>query len=134
MASLDDLHRGLDPLHDAVSKGLARIAAVHQYAFDQFQIRLTPVDGPQSAIAVRHLGRGYGRGVGKALRVHPDVTLDAGNFLARVVALLFGGVGVLYALRVSNQKTGHGVAPQFLAGLANGFFCYYSGDRKQALR
>jgi hypothetical protein len=25
-------------------------------------------------------------------------------------------------LRVNDQEAGHGVAPQFLAGLANGFF------------
>src|ERR1700683_2716823 len=44
------------------------------------------------------------------------------TFFARVVALLLGAVCVLYALRINDQKAGHGVAPQFLAGLANGFF------------
>ena len=120
--ALDDLNRGLDPLHHAVGKRLARVAAIDQQAFHQLQIRLAAVDGGQSAVAVRHLGRGYGDGVGQSLRVHGDMTLDAGDLLARVVALLFGAVGVLHALRVNDQEAGRGVAPQFLAGLANGFF------------
>jgi hypothetical protein len=47
--------------------------------------------------------------------------LDAGDFFARVVALLSGTVGVLQALRVNDQKAGHGVASQFLVCLANRF-------------
>ena len=118
LIALDDLNGVLDPLPDAVGKGLAGVAAVDQQALDPLQIRLASVDGPQGAVAVRH----HGRGVGKALRVHPDMPLDAGDFLARVVALLVGRVGVLRALRVGYQKTGLRVAPQFLAGLANRFF------------
>jgi hypothetical protein len=37
--------------------------------------------------------------------------LDAGDLFARVVALLFSAVSVLHALRVNDQKAGHGVAP-----------------------
>ena len=120
--AFDDLNRGIEPLHHAVGKRLARVAAIGQQALHQFQIRLAPVDGGQSAVAVRHLGRGYGDGMGQSLRVNGDVTLDAGNLLACVVALLIGAVGVLHALRVNDQEAGQGVAPQFLAGLANGFF------------
>jgi hypothetical protein len=47
------------------------------------------------------------------------VTLDAGDLLARVVALFFCRVSVLHALRVNNDEAGRGVAPQFGAGLAN---------------
>ena len=120
--ALDDLNRGIEPLHHAVGKRLARVAAIGQQALHQFQIRLAPVDGGQSAVAIGHLGRGYGDGMRQSLRVNRDVTLDAGDFLACVVALLLGAVRVLHALRVNDQKAGQGVAPQFLAGLANGFF------------
>lgn len=120
--ALDDLNRGLDPLHHAVGKRLARIAAVHQYTFDQLQIWLAPVNGSQSAVAVGYVGRGHGDGVGQPLRVDGDMPFDAGNLFARIVALLFGAVGVLYALRVNNDEAGLRVASKFDAGLANGFF------------
>src|SRR5665213_4524139 len=122
LIALDDLNRGIEPLHHAVGKRLARVAAVDQHALHQLQIRLAPVDGGQSAAAVGHLSRSYSNGMGRSLRVNGDVTLDAGDFLARVVALLLSAVGVLHALRVNNDEAGHGVASQFLAGLANGFF------------
>ena len=120
--ALDDLHGGLDPLHYAVGKGLACVAAIDQHALYRLQIWLAPVDGSQCAVAVRYIGRGHGDGVGQALRVYRDMALDAGNFFARVVALLFGAVGVLHALRINNDEAGRGVAPQFGAGLANRFF------------
>ena len=120
--ALDDLHGGLQSLHYAVGKGLACVAAIHQHALHQLQIWLAPVDCSQRAIAVCHIGCGHGDGVRQALRVHRDMPLDAGNFFARVVALLFGAVGVLHALRINNDEAGCGVAPQFLAGLANRFF------------
>jgi hypothetical protein len=47
------------------------------------------------------------------------MSLDAGYLFARIVALLFSAVGVLDALRVNNNEAGCGLAPQFLAGLAN---------------
>ena len=50
------------------------------------------------------------------------MSLDAANLLARVVALFFCRIGVLDALRVNNEEAGRGLAPQFLAGLANRFF------------
>ncbi len=116
---LDDLHGGLDPRHDAIGKGLAGVAAIDQQAFDQLQIRHRAINSRQGTVAVGHIGRGYGDSVRQALRVHRDVALDAGDLLARVVALLLGAVGVLHALRVNDQEAAQGVAPQFLAGLAN---------------
>lgn len=117
--SLDDLNRGLQPLHHAVGKGCARVAAINQHTFHRLQIRLAPVNGGQSAVAVRYIGGGHGDGVGQALRVHGNMSLDAGYLFARIVALLFSAVGVLDALRVNNNEAGCGLAPQFLAGLAN---------------
>ena len=81
LIALDDLNRGLDPLHHAVGKGLASVATINQYAFNQRQIRLRAVNGPQCAVPVGHIGRGRGDGVGQALYVDRDVTLDAGDLL-----------------------------------------------------
>ena len=109
--------------HHAVGKGLAGVATIDQYAFNQLQIRLRMVDGPQCAVPVRHIRRGHGEGVRQALRVHRDVTLDAGdNCSTTSIALFFRRVGVLHTLRVNDQEAGRGVAPRFGAGLANGFF------------
>ena len=120
--SFDDLNGGLNSLHHAVGKGLASVATVDQHALDQLQIWLASINGPQSAVAVRYIGRGYGRGVWKALRVHCDMPLDAGDLLARIVTLLAGRVCILHALRVSNHEAGMRLASKFCAGLANGFF------------
>jgi hypothetical protein len=57
--------------------------------------------------------------VGQALRVHCNMSLDAGNLFAGIVSFLFSRVGVLDALRVNNDEAGRGLAPQFFAGLAN---------------
>lgn len=120
--ALDDLHRCLQPLHHAVGKGLARVATVDQHALHRRQIRLAPVHGGQSAVAVRYIGRGHGNGVRQALRVHRNMSLDAGYLFARIVSFLFSRVGVLDALRVNDDEAGCGLAPQFLADLANRFF------------
>jgi len=117
--ALHDLYGSLDPLHHAVSKGLASVAAINQQALDPFQIWLAAVDGLQSAVTVGDVSRGHGDGVGQSLRIDRDVTLDAGDLLARVVALFFCRVGVLHALRVNDDEAGRGVAPQFGAGLSN---------------
>ncbi len=100
--TLDDLHSGIDPGHDAIGKGLAGVAAIDQHTFNQLQILHRAVDSGQGAVAVRDISRGYGDGVRQALHVYGDVALDAGDLLARVIALLFGAIGVLYALRVND--------------------------------
>jgi hypothetical protein len=50
------------------------------------------------------------------------MSLDAGNLFACIVSFLFCTVGIVDALRVNNNEAGCGLAPQFLAGLANRFF------------
>jgi hypothetical protein len=117
--ALDHLYSGLQLLHDGVCERLAHVTAIDQHAFHRHQIRLAPVHGRQSAVTVRDIRRGHGDGVGQALRVHCNMSLDAGNLFAGIVSFLFSTVGVLDALRVNNDEGGHGVAPQFLAGLAN---------------
>jgi len=92
-------------------------------------MRLAPVNGGQSAVAVRDIGRGHSDGVGQALRVHRDMSLDAGYLFASIVSFLFSTVGVLDALRINNDEAGCGLAPQFLAGLANRFFLRPSPGR-----
>ena len=122
LIAFDDLYGGLQPLHDAVGEGLAAVATVHQHAFHAYEIRLAAIDGRESAVPVGHLRRGHGHGMRQSLRVHCNVRLNARHLLARIISLLLGAVGVLRALRVHDQEAGRGVAPLFLAGLANGFF------------
>ena len=120
--ALDDLDGGFQAELYAIGEGLATVSSIHQHAFDAPEIRLAAVEGLQGTAPVRSLCGGYGDGMGQALRVNGDMTFDAGDLLARVIALLFGTVAVLYALRINDQEAGRAVAPLFLAGLANGFF------------
>ena len=117
--AFDHLNRGLQALLYAVGEGLPGVAAIDQHAFNALEIRPAAVDRLQGAATIRDLRRGHGDGMGQSLRVHRDVTLDAGHLLACVVSLLFSAVGVFHALRVNDQEAGYGVAPLFLAGLAN---------------
>jgi hypothetical protein len=50
--ALDHLHCCLQPLHHTVGKGLARVAAINQPDFHLLQIRLAPINGAQTTIAI----------------------------------------------------------------------------------
>jgi hypothetical protein len=119
LVAFGDLHRGFQKFLDRGCKRLSRIPAIHQDALDLAQIAFAPAQGVQRPLAVRHIGRGDRNGMGKSLRIDRDMAFDPRHLLARVIALLAGGIGVLYALRVHNQKAGQDVAPLFPAGLAN---------------
>ena len=54
--------------------------------------------------------------------VHCNVTLDARNLLARVIAFEARCISVLDALRVNDQERAAGAAPQFLSGRTNLIF------------
>ena len=122
LVAFDDLYRGPYAVFHFLGEGSAGVSAIGQNALDAVQMRLGAVQGLQRTAAVGHLGRGDGDGMRQTLSVHRDVALDAGDLLARVIALLFGAIGVLHALRVNDQEAGCGVAPLSGAGLANGFF------------
>jgi hypothetical protein len=49
-------------------------------------------------------------GVGQTLRIHGDMPLNAGHFLARIIAFFSCCIGVLYALSINNAETG-GLGP-----------------------
>ncbi len=118
-AALGDLHRRAKLLLHGFGKWLARVAAIHQYAADVPQVAGAAVERGQGAVAVGHVGRRDGDGMRQTLRVDRDMALDAGDFLACVVALLAGCIGVLHALRINDQEAGRGAAPLSGAVLAN---------------
>ncbi len=107
---------------NGVGERFARVASVDQHIFDLFQVFLAAVEGFQGAFPVGHFGRRYGDRVREALGVHRDVALDAGDLLARVIALLGRRVRVFHALRVYDQEAGQALASLFDSGLANRFF------------
>ena len=120
--ALGDLHGGAEFVLDRLGKRLAGVAAIDQHAADLLEVVRAAVERCQSTLAVGHIGCRYGYGVRQALRIHRDVALDAGDLLARVIALLAGGIGVLHALRVHDQEAGRGAASLSGALLANRFF------------
>ena len=117
-----DLHGCTEPVLDHLGKRLAGIAAIDEDTGDLLEVVGAPFKGGQGALAVSHLGCGDGHRIRQAPRIHRDVALDAGDLLARVIALLAGGIGVLHALRVHDQEAGRGAAPLSGAVLANRFF------------
>ena len=86
--ALDDLHRSVQALFDAVCKWLSAVSTIDQHAFHSLQIRPAAVEGLQGPAAIRHLGRGDGNRMRKTLRIDSDMALDARDFFARVVTLL----------------------------------------------
>ena len=120
--ALDDLHRRIKPLSDAVGKRLSSVAPIDQHAFNPFQVRSAAIHCGQRAVAIGHIGRGDRDSMRQALRIDGDVALDAGNFFARAVALLLRAVGVLHALRINDQEAGHAVASLLDTGRANLIF------------
>ncbi len=120
--SFVDLDCRSDRLLDCFGEWLARIASVDQHACDMLQVAGAAVECGQSAIAVGHFRCCDGDGMRQSRRIHCDMALDAGNLLARVVALLTGGVGVLHALCINDQEAGRATASLFGAVLANRFF------------
>ena len=106
LASLCNLHRDVlaQNFLRALHKGPTHVAAVAQQALHPAQGGLAALKCLQRALAVRYLGRGYGYCVRQPLGVHRNVTLDARDLLARVIALQARRVRVLHALRVHDQE------------------------------
>ncbi len=119
IASFGDLHCCAELLLHGFGKWFARVSAVRQHAADVLQIVGAAVDCGQGPVAVGHVGRRDGDGMGQSLRVDRDMALDAGDLLARVVALLAGCIGILHALRINDQEAGRAAAPLSGAVLAN---------------
>jgi hypothetical protein len=88
--TLDHLHRRAQPLFHAVSKRLSRVASIDQHTFNSKQIAFASIGRSPHAVAVGHIGRGDGDGVRQSLRIDGNVSLDAGDFFACIVALLLG--------------------------------------------
>ena len=53
------------------------------------------------------------------IRVNGNMPFNTGNFLARVVAFMFGSTRILDALSVNDQKSGGRAATKVLSDLAN---------------
>ena len=119
LASLGDLHGCAELVPDRLGKRFAGVAAVDENAGDLLEVVRAAIKRGQGALVVGDLGCGDGHRMRQASRVHRDVALDAGDLLARVLAFLAGGIGVLHALRVHDQEAGPATAPLSGAGLAN---------------
>ncbi len=122
LVAFGDLDRCAKLVRHRVGERFAGVAAIDQHALNRFQVVRAALEGGQGAVPVGHLGGGDSDCMRQALRIDRDVALDAGDLLARVIALLAGRIGVLHALRVDDQEAGRGAAPLFDAGLANRFF------------
>ncbi len=73
-------------------------------------------------LAIRNIGCRDGNGMGQSLGIDRDVALDAGDFLAGIVAFCLCAIRVLDALRVDDQKARRGFAPLSGTNRANHIF------------
>lgn len=129
LAALGDLNFGTKQFLNGLSKRLADISAVGQDALNGLQICRTAPQSLQRSLAVGHVGGRYGNRVRQTLGIDSNMTLDAGNLLAGIVAFLSGAIGVLDALRVDDQKARRGSAPLFCTGRANRIFLKPAPER-----
>lgn len=106
----------------ALRKGLPHVATVVQQAPHPMEPGLASLQCLQRPLAICHLRRGDGHRVRQTLGIHRNMTLDARDLLACVIALQSSRVRVLHALRVHDQERAASAAPQSLAGRANLIF------------
>jgi len=116
------LNLGTEQFFNGLGKWLADIPTIGKDALNSFQISSAAAKRKQCALAIGHIGRRDGNGVGQALRIDGNVALDPRYFLAGIVALLSCAIGILDALCVDDQKARRGFAPLSYTSLANHIF------------
>ncbi len=122
LAAFGDLNLGTEQFLNGQCKWLADIATIGQDALNRLQVSSTAAQSQQGSFAVCYISRCDGNRMGQSLGVDRDMAFDPRNFLAGVVALLLGTIGVLDALRVDDQEARRGFAPLFCTSLANRIF------------
>ena len=105
-AAFHHFHRGSQQALHRSGKGLSGITPVHQHVLHLTEAVSAPVKHRQSPSPVGNVGGSHVYRMGQSLRVHRDMTLDSGHLLARVIALVPGGVRVLHALGVHDAEAG----------------------------
>ena len=115
----DDLNCCSNRVFDAVCERVAGVAAVNQNVSDLTQM-VTPLrDHCNCSRPVSHVRRRHMNRMRQTIRIHGNMALDAGYFLAGVVAFFCCCVSVLDTLGINNQKSGVRAATITLSDLAN---------------
>ena len=104
LAALCNLNLGAKQFFNCLSERLADLSAVGQDAPNGLQVGRTAAEGKQYPLAVSHIRRRNGDGVGQALGVNSKMALDPRSLFSGIVAFLSGASGVLDAPRVDDQK------------------------------
>lgn len=120
--TVGDLDSCAEDLLYAVGKRLSGIAAIGQNIRGIRKIVLVAVKSLQRALAIRDVGGGDVEGVGQAVGIDADMSLDAGDELAAIKAFILRRIRVLDALRVNDEKTGCRLPSEALSDLANHIF------------
>ena len=122
VTALGDLHRGTEGVGDGLGKGFSDITAIDQHVANFAQVGAATGEGLQSTFAIGYFSCCHRNRMRQALGIDGDVSLDARYFLAGIVTLRIGAIGVLHALGVHDQERRGAAAPLFHAGRANLIF------------
>ena len=121
-AAFHHFHRGSQQALHRSGKGLPSVTPVHQHVLDLVEAGPVFVKHRQSPGPVGNIGGSHVYRMGQSLRVHRDMTLDSRHLLARVIALVPGGVRVLHALGVHDAEAGLLFRPLLCRAAPTDFF------------
>ena len=107
-------HRLTQLVFDGLGKGLSRVVCISKHALDLLQVRCTPVYRLAVPLAIYHIRCCHHDRMRQRLGIHCNVTLDARDLFACVIALTVSAVRILHALRINDQQTCHD--PAYLSG------------------
>lgn len=119
LVSLGHFYLGTNQLLDLFGEFLSAVTSIDQDILHLAQVFGSFSQSHQGSCAVGHVGCGHAQGMGEALCVHCNMAFDPGDFLARIISLLPGGIGVLDTLCVNDEEGCLCVPPKVYSDRAN---------------
>ena len=114
-----NLYGRIKELLDAGSKLLAAVASVDQKVDNRCQGNLVLFSHSDCSSPIGDIGSSDHNGMWQAECINVNMAFNTRDFLASIVAFLFGCVGILDTLGISNAETGLSLLATGGAGLAN---------------
>ena len=121
-AAFDDFNGSAKDVFDACGEGFACITTIDKNIDNVDQIAFVQSKTFQGSHPVRDVGRGNVNHMRQPICINAYMPFDARHQLAAIKAFLFRRIGILYALRVNDQKSCVDIPTKALSDLANHIF------------